>query len=64
MHDECRISQDQKLIEMLEKCSTVRINLDGGHGGSRLVEVFHNHLEFLQILIEINNDALVHPSEE
>ena len=55
-------------IEMLgKKCSTVphqsRWGILGGDTPVEL-EVFHNHLEFFANIDEINNDALVHPSEE
>ena len=38
----------------------------GEYGGDTPVEleVFHNHLEFFANIDEINNDALVHTSEE
>ena len=54
-------------IEMIGKNDQpFRINLDGEYGGDTPVEleVFHNHLEFFANIDEINNDALVHTSEE
>ena len=69
MHDEnVEYLKTKKLsIEMLGKnAQPFRINLDGEYGGDTPVEleVFHNHLEFFANIDEINNDALVHPSEE
>lgn len=69
VHDEnVEYLKTKKLsIEMLGKnAQPFRINLDGEYGGDTPVEleVFHNHLEFFANIDEINNDALVHPSEE
>ena len=69
VHDEnVEYLKTKKLsIEMLGKnAQPFRINLDGEYGGDTPVEleVFHNHLEFFANIDEINNDALVHTSEE
>ncbi len=60
-----RISQDQEVDDRnAGKCAQIfRITQMGKYGEMVELEVFHNHLEFLQILMK-STTMLIHPSEE
>ncbi len=54
-----------KKLTIRENAQPFRINLDGEYGGwPSWIGSLHNHLEFFANIDEINNDALVHLSEE